>query len=62
MLIDPNHPFFQVPWRRRATVIAPVAWGLVEVLTGNPGWGLMFLAAGGYAWYALYNKDPPGPG
>lgn len=53
MLIDPNHPFFAKQWRRWATTLAPMAWGLAEFSWGNPGWALMFFAAGAYAGYAL---------
>ena len=51
--LDPKHPFFAVPWRRWATIIAPAIWGLVELALGSPGWAILFLAAAAYALWAL---------
>ncbi len=35
----------------------PLAWGVVEFASGNPGWGLAFLAAGAYlAWVLILNR------
>ncbi len=53
--LDPNDPFFANPLVRWATVLVPLGWGLVEfVWQGSPFWGLMFLAAGGYAAWQLF--------
>ncbi len=52
-LLDPKDPFFAKPWVRWATAGAPLAWGAMELALGNPGWALMFLAAGAYAAWAL---------
>jgi hypothetical protein len=53
--LDPNDPFFRHAWVRWATVLVPVAWGLVEFLwLASPFWGILFLAAGGYAGYQLF--------
>ena len=55
-LLDPNDPFFAKPWRRWVTTLFPLGWAVVEVLRGNPGWGLLFAAAGAYAGYVLILK------
>lgn len=53
-LLDPNHPMFQRPWVRWATVLVPGIWALGEFLTGSPGWGLLFGAAAAYAAWELF--------
>lgn len=59
--LDPNDPFFQHAWVRWLTVLLPTAWGLFEFLyVGSPFWGLLFLAAGGYAGWMLFFKRDKG--
>jgi hypothetical protein len=57
--LDPNDPFFAKAWVRWVTVIVPIAWGVVEFIwIGSPFWGLLFLAAGGYAaWTLFFNRN-----
>jgi len=56
-LLDPDDPFFSKPWVRWATTLLPLGWGVAEFVLGNPGWGIMFLAAGGYAgWKLVLNR------
>jgi hypothetical protein len=53
--LDPDDPFFAKPWVRWATVLFPIGWGLVELIwIGSPMWGMIFLAAGAYAGWALF--------
>jgi hypothetical protein len=53
--LDPDDPFFAKAWVRWATVLLPTGWGLVELIwVGAPVWGLIFLAAGAYAAWALF--------
>lgn len=52
-LLDPKDPFFAKPWVRWVTAGVPLVWGVAEFAMGNPGWGLMFLAAGGYAAFVF---------
>lgn len=53
--LDPNDPFFRPAWVRWITVLMPLAWGLVELFyIGSPLWGILFLAAGGYAGWMLF--------
>jgi hypothetical protein len=59
-LLDADDPFFAVPWRRWATSIFPVAWGLVEFWFAEPFWGVLFIGAGVYAGYELLIKGPSG--
>lgn len=52
--LDRDDPFFAKPWVRWATVLVPVAWGLVELFwTGSLLWAALFLAIGGYAGWVL---------
>ena len=57
-LLDANDPFFAAPWRRWATCILPTAWGLFELATQSPLWGVLFVGAGGYAFYELIVRGP----
>jgi hypothetical protein len=52
-MIDPSDPFFAPLWRRIAIVGLCLGWSLVEVLSGSPGWALIFGAAGAYAAFKL---------
>lgn len=53
--LDPNDPFFRHAWVRWLVVVLPLVWGVVEfVWMQAPFWGVMFLAAGAYAGYALF--------
>lgn len=55
--LDRDHPFFERPLNRWLTTVLPMAWGAVELYTGNPGWAALFLAAGAYAgWELLIRK------
>ncbi len=51
--LDPQHPFFKPLWRRILTVVAPAAWGLVELSNGASGWAILFFGASAYAAYEL---------
>jgi hypothetical protein len=52
-LIDPAHPFFRPLWRRVVVVVACLGWALIEIITGSPGWAMLFGGAGLYAAYVL---------
>ncbi len=53
--LDPDDPFFANPVVRWITVLVPFGWGLVEfVWQESPFWGLLFLAASGYAGWQLF--------
>lgn len=56
--IDPDHPFFSRAWVRWATALAPILWAGVELLTGNPGWAVLFGAAGVFAFWQLVIVGP----
>lgn len=57
-LLDPDHPFFKAAWRRWLTAGVPLAWAIVEIVTGSPGWAMLFGAAGVYAFWILVVKGP----
>lgn len=52
-LIDAEHPFFRPAWRRVAVVAFCLGWALFELVTGSPGWAILFGAVGVYAAWAL---------
>ena len=56
--LDANHPFFAPVWRRWATVISPLIWGGLELYLNNPGWAVLFGAAGAWAYWELIHKGP----
>ena len=56
--IDPDHPFFRRTAVRWATAVAPLLWGCFELATGNPGWAIMFGAAGAFAFWQLIIVGP----
>ncbi len=58
-MFDMRHPFFLPLWRRILTVGICLGWALMELLTGSPGWALLFGAVGGWAgWQLLVTWDP----
>ncbi|MCB1336369.1 MAG: hypothetical protein KDK10_02550 [Maritimibacter sp.] len=62
-LFDLQVPFFRPLWRRIATTAAPLAWAVVEAVTGSYGWAVLFAAAGLYAFhqfFVVWNPDAGG--
>ena len=61
-LLDVQHPFFIPLWRRVATVALCYFWMVVELVTGGPGWALLFAALGTYCAHQFFIAfDPPDP-
>lgn len=55
--LDPDHPMFAKAWVRWLVTLLPIAWGVFELLKGDPMWGILFAAAGGYAgWVLIYKR------
>lgn len=54
MLVDPKAPFFRPLWVRILCVVLPLIWAAFELRGGNPGWAMIFGAAGLYLLYALF--------
>jgi hypothetical protein len=59
--LDRNHPMFRRAWLRWTTAVVPLVWAGVELLLGNPGWAVLFGAAGAYAFWELIVKGPDHP-
>ncbi len=58
-MIDFAHPWLRPLWRRVAVVALTAGWGLFELVSGSPGWALLFLALGGWlGWGLLLNYRP----
>jgi hypothetical protein len=47
-------PFFEPLWIRIATAVVVLGWAGFELITGSPGWAMMFGAAGAYAAYQFF--------
>ena len=45
-LLDADDPFFAAPWRRWATTLVPLVWGIFELWMQEPFWGILFIAQG----------------
>ena len=52
--LDRDHPFFAKTWVRAATVALPAGMAVLDFTMGNPGWGVLFLAASGWALWELF--------
>lgn len=55
-LLDPNHPMFRRAWVRWVVSVFPLLWAGVEFWFNEPFWGVLFLGAGGYAFWVLILK------
>lgn len=53
-MFDLRHPFFNPLWIRIVTVAVALGWAGLELVTGSPGWAMVFAAAGLYAGYAFF--------
>ena len=58
---DFSHPMYRPLWVRLAVVGFSLGWAAVEALNGNPGWALLFGAAGLAALWGLFVTYDPGP-
>ncbi len=59
--LDPDDPFFGKTWVRVLTAALPLAWAAVEfAYLKDPLWGMLFLAAGGYATWVLFFNNKTG--
>lgn len=52
-MFDLRHPFFNPLWRRVLTVAFTLCWAIFELVSGSPGWALMFGAVAAWAGYVL---------
>lgn len=53
-MIDPNHPFYDAPWRRALIVGVCFAWVCVELYVGNLVWAGIVAFVGVFAAYKLF--------
>lgn len=53
-MFDLKHPFFVPLWRRVVTVTLTLGWAVFELVLGNPGWALIFGAAGAWTVYQFF--------
>lgn len=51
---DTDHPGFRPLWIRVLVTLVCLAWGVVEIATGNPFWAMIFLGLGAYCAYAFF--------
>lgn len=60
-MFDNSHPWFRQLWVRVLLLAVTGGWGLMELLTGSPGWAMLFLGVAGWVIWALFlNYAPPG--
>jgi hypothetical protein len=57
-----NDPFFRPLWLRIMLVLVTGGWALFELLSGSPGWALLFGAAAVYAGYGFFVAFDPDQG
>ena len=58
-MFDLDDPWFRPLWRRVLVTAVALGWGAFEFASGSPGWGMLFLATGGYAAYRLFVTFDP---
>lgn len=56
-----RHPFFRPLWRRLLVVGVAFGWAAFELITGSPGWAIMFGAMGVYAAWQFFAVWQDGP-
>ncbi|PWE49140.1 hypothetical protein DEM26_14895 [Thioclava sp. NG1] len=57
--LDFDTPWFRPLWKRLLVVGVALGWGLFELVAGEPGFAILFLAMGGYAAYRLFVTFKP---
>jgi hypothetical protein len=61
-IIGAKHPFYEVAWRRYATVAACAVWALFEWLVAfSPFWGVLAVGVTALAAYELILTYKPNP-
>jgi hypothetical protein len=61
-IVGAKHPFFEVAWRRYATVASCVIWTLFEwFIAHSPFWGVIAAGITGLAAYELILNYKPKP-
>jgi hypothetical protein len=61
-IIGAKHPFYEVAWRRYATVGICASWALFECLIArSPFWGVLAIGVTGLAAYELLINYKPQP-
>lgn len=55
-----DDPRFRPLWLRVALTAICLLWGVFEISTGSPGWGLGFLALGGWVGWRFFVTFKPG--
>ena len=59
-MFDFDNDFYRPLWIRIVLVATAIGWGIVEVITGSPGFAVLFLSVGGYiAYRLLLTYSPP---
>ncbi|MBF0277244.1 MAG: DUF3329 domain-containing protein [SAR324 cluster bacterium] len=53
-LIDFNHPFFELLWRRLAVIAVCLGWAALEFYQASPFWGILFGTLGLYCIYGFF--------
>lgn len=59
-MFDLDDPRFRPLWLRITLTAVCVLWGIFEILSGSPGWGLGFLALGVWVGWRFFITFNPG--
>lgn len=57
--VDLDHPIFRKLWARLFVTAMPLGWGVFEMVAGNPGFGVLFLAAGAWSTFHFLTRFNP---
>jgi hypothetical protein len=60
-VFDFTHPFFRPIWIRVLVVALALGWALFEVVSGSPGWAIIFGGIGAVALWGLFIRYDPAP-
>jgi hypothetical protein len=53
-MFDLQLPFFKPLWLRVLVVAICICWAIFELMTGSPGWALLFAATGLWSAYQFF--------
>lgn len=53
-MFDFDNPFYRPLWLRLVLCAFCLGWGIFELVSGSPGWAVLFLAMGAYLVWRLF--------
>lgn len=61
-MFDLDNEFYRPLWIRLTITLGCIAWGVVELATGNFFWAILFIGIGlfsGYRFFVTFNPKSP---